>query len=154
MKYSKHPPPIYEKARKLWGVDFEKGVVFTYGDTCHTATGTLPNHMVPHEETHSLQQGDDPAAWWEEYMRNPAFRLAQELEAYRAQYAWIRLHVKGRQQQFELLKKLARDLSGPMYGLDIGFQKALMMIANYNGTALGSNDMHTKESKRRATGVL
>lgn len=129
MEYSKDPPPIYARAKELWGVDFEKGnVVFTYGNMCHTSTGSIPLWLIPHEEQHTVQQREDPQAWWDRYFVDPQFRLEQEMEAYRVQYQWIEKNIPGRQQKFTYLKKFAQDLSGPMYGSIISFGKAMEEI--------------------------
>src|SRR5579864_5749331 len=73
-----------------------KGVVFTYNQTLYNPYHTIisPDLMV-HEETHAKQQydhlGTDAIAesWWDRYIKFPDFRLASEVEAYRAQYAYM-----------------------------------------------------------------
>lgn len=107
----------------------ESGVVFTYGDTCHTKSGTLPEWLVPHEEVHSRQQVD-PEEWWERYFIDPQFRFEQELEAYQVQYKWILEHYKDRNKQAQFLNKFASDLSGQMYGNLLTHSKAYRRIKN------------------------
>lgn len=128
MKYSNEPPPNYETLRQLFPVNFYESAVFTYGDTCHCHNGFLPDFVVPHEEVHVRQQTAMGAKeWWAKFIADPEFRLEQELEAYRVQYKWVLKHIKGRQQQFEFLRKFATDLS-VRYGLTIGFNAALQQI--------------------------
>lgn len=132
MKIVNTPPPkhIYDKARELWGVDFNKGVIFTYGDTIHTKND-LSDELLVHEKTHIKQQLSYPGGpdkWWEKYFKDEQFRLEEELQAYRKQVAWIKARVKGRQQRFEAIKPIARLLSSSMYGNIISFQEALKLL--------------------------
>ena len=63
-KTSNIPPPVYERAKELWGVDFDKGTVFTYGDTVHSKS-PLSADLLAHELVHVRQQtliGRDE--WW------------------------------------------------------------------------------------------
>lgn len=115
MKLSPEKPPCYERANKLWGVTMEDGVVFTYGDTCHTLLSKLPPWLEAHEIVHSHQQ-TNPKEWWDRYFIDPEFRLEQELEAYRAQYQWVLKNIKDKNQQNAFLHKFATDLSSTMYG--------------------------------------
>lgn len=128
MKYSKEPPPIYAKAQELWGVKMEDGVVFTYGDTCHTITGNLPDWLAAHEIVHTRQQ-TNPQEWWDKYFIDADFRFSQELEAYREQYKWIKKRVKDRNSCARWLNKFATDLSSPMYGGIVTYSEAFEAIS-------------------------
>lgn len=128
MKYSTEPPPIYERANKLWGVTMEDNVVFTYGDICHCKDGSIPAWLEAHEIVHTKQQGDSPAEWWERYFEDPTFRFGQELEAYKAQYKFILSTVKDRNAQFRWLNKFATDLAGSMYGALVSKTDAMRLI--------------------------
>lgn len=94
------------------------GVVIAYGDTIYAPhlESELPGHLVIHEETHFAQQRavGGPEAWWRRYIDDPQFRLEQELEAYRAQYASIA--ALPRAQRRELLAHICKSLAGRMYG--------------------------------------
>ena len=76
---------------------------------------SLPPHLVAHEEAHQRQQGNDPAAWWREYLEDPGFRFRQELDAYRAQYQYLCKYY-GRGERRRVLMHIAKDLASPMYG--------------------------------------
>lgn len=83
--YSHEKPPIYERCVKEFGVDWDKGVIFTYGNTVYSKH-ELPEDLKAHEATHVKQQtemGKD--VWWDRYFADPKFRLEQEVEAYRNQ---------------------------------------------------------------------
>ena len=104
-------------------------VIFTHGDTIYNPSGRdVPDYLIAHESIHTIQQGDDPDAWWERYLRDPYFRLQQETEGYAVQFAFICNKVKDRNQRFKILLALARSLSGPTYGSMIGHSAAMKMI--------------------------
>lgn len=128
MKVLNEKPPIWDKAKAAFDFN-EKTTIFTFGDTIYNPAGinvTLDLHA--HEQVHELQQAahkgvvtSGPKNWWKRYLKDPEFRFQQELEAYRAQYAYIRKQIKDRNQLNEYLIHLARELKGPMYGnLQVG----------------------------------
>ena len=55
MKISHKKPKIYDKCREVFGVDWDKGIIMTYGDTAYCKYD-LPDHLIAHEETHTRQQ--------------------------------------------------------------------------------------------------
>ncbi len=123
MKFLAEAPPNYDKiCAVIPGVVGHKGAVFCYGDTIYGPNKAPEDYFSPvilsHEEVHMRQQGDDPDAWWDRYLKDPVFRLEQELEAYRAQYAFAKTG-RGRGMTGELerfLFSISEDLIGPMYG--------------------------------------
>jgi len=130
MKIKHKRPPNYDEIIKHFpAVADMSGVIFTYGDTLYVPSGNdIPDHLMKHEETHQRQQeelGKD--VWWEYYFDNPNFRLMQEVEAYRNQYAHIKEH-SNRQSRRQLLQQLAKDLSRPMYGNLVSREKAKKLI--------------------------
>lgn len=125
MKIVQGFPPNIEEIRKVLKPSLT--TIFTYGDTCYCPITTqIPENVMVHEETHEKQQ-KDPKAWWERYLKDADFRLSQELPAYRNQYQWQKNRL-GRDKAIFLLKAIAEDLSGEMYGNIISFQKAFEMI--------------------------
>jgi len=126
MKVSKETFPFYEECKAKFGVDIDKGVVFTYGDTIH-ARCDIPPDLYEHEYVHSIQQekmGKD--LWWKVYLEDENFRLKQELEAYRAQYKYAK--GDNREYNFGFLDKIAKDLSGKTYGNIISYKEACRLI--------------------------
>lgn len=109
-------PPNYKQiCAAIPGVLKNKAICFTYGDTVYNPAGaTLQPHFLAHEHTH-IEQQKDPDEWWAKYLADPQFRLEQEIEAYRVQYQFAARHGNRDDRRF-LLKHIARDLSGPMYG--------------------------------------
>ncbi len=124
------PQEIYEACVKLFRVSFED-TIFTYGPTIHAK---YPEKVTPdiiaHESVHIRQQGGDPAAWWMKYLYDPHFRLAQEIEAYRAQYSFMLKEktLNPRQTLPNFVHRMAILLSGKMYGNIITYRDAVKKI--------------------------
>jgi len=126
MKIEHRPPPNYEEIKKHFPTaDYEKGTLFTYGDTCYCKT--ITPDLVIHEETHTRQQ-TNPEEWWAKYFTDVDFRLSQELEAYQNQYRWAKKNFKDRNQLAKLLHHIVSDLSGKIYGEVISFHEAKKQI--------------------------
>lgn len=139
MKVLNEKPPIWDEARAAF--DFNEGTtIFTYGDTIYNPAGiNVTLDLRAHEEVHEVQQAamktmlsSGPKNWWKQYIKDPEFRFQQELEAYRAQYQFVKRTIKDRNQLNNYLTALARELTGPMYGkLQVGgLYQAMSMIRN------------------------
>jgi len=121
--------PIYELLKKNFQIDDARTVV-TYGDTIYQP-GPLTQDLLVHEMTHCKQQGynqADASNWWDAYLHDESFRLSQELEAYRNQFAFLKRNIKDRNRLFLQLRRLALDLSSPLYGNIIGQMQAIQEI--------------------------
>ena len=134
IKISQAPPPdkIYKRAQEVFGdnIDFMKGTVFTYGDTIHSLYPLAPD-FIAHETVHTEQQipfEGGPDAWWERYFIDKHFRLSEELAGYRAQYRFICIKVKDRNNRDKFLRTYAIDLSSVLYGNMIGGMEAMKLI--------------------------
>jgi hypothetical protein len=111
--------------------DAPAGAVYAYGDTIYSPSGgEISLHLLAHEAEHLRQQDacGGPEAWWDRYLAAPAFRLEQEVAAYRAQ-----LNAMNRSTRRQLLPKLARDLSSAMYGRVVAYQDALRLLGGGRG---------------------
>lgn len=125
MEVVKAYPPNYDKIKAAFAPD--SNVVFTYGQTCYAPkTGYIDDVLLAHESEHARQQ-TDPEAWWELYIKDPAFRLAQELAAYRAQYEFACTRYPN-MDTHKLLVRLAHDMSSEMYGNCVDFLTAYREI--------------------------
>ena len=129
MQIEKDYPPNYDRICEcIPAVRKKRTIVFTYGPILFNPGGNpISPDLKAHEMTHTHQQGADPDGWWERYLVDTEFRLLQELEAYRAQYAHAKRFYEAKHYKW-LLKNLARDLSSPMYGKLVDFSKARDMI--------------------------
>lgn len=127
-----YPPNIGEikKAFDLTG----KRPIFTYGNTIYNPHNcSLETHLHVHEEVHMKQQKEmgmflGVRRWWTKYLNDPEFRLSQEIEAYRAQYQYVKKVVKDRNKVAKFLSLIASDLASPMYGNLLNTQEAIKLI--------------------------
>lgn len=109
--YSNQKPPIYDRCRQKFGprADWDRGTIFTYGDTVHCKY-EIPDHIKVHEQVHVRQQlamGKDK--WWDRYFEDPKFRLTQEIEAYKAQIEFAR-ETMNREARRSLKEKILDDM--------------------------------------------
>ena len=121
-------PEIYKRLHIAFGVDWEKGIIIANGDTLHSKN-PISTQKVVHELTHLKQQeqwGIDK--WWKKYLDDKVFRLYQEAEAYGEEVKWIKKHIKDRNQKFNLILQLQKDMSSPMYGRMCTFTEAQKII--------------------------
>lgn len=147
MNIVKHNPPNILEIKAVFPID--EHTVFTYGDTLYNPGGwDISENLLVHEKVHQRQQGKDPEGWWEKYMVDEHFRLSQEIEAYRKQYQAFRKSLgqysvleKNRRQN-EFLERIAKDLSGPLYGNIISFEEAVAKILSQANQAKQDNDKH------------
>lgn len=127
MKFSNEKPPIYDRLHEKFGVEFKNGIAIAYGDTVH-CVNNLTTDMEVHEKVHFVQQAKvGLQEWWNKYIDDPGFRLAQELEAYRAQYKYL-IGYAPKNYTYGRLQEIAKDLSGPMYGSMMSFEEAKQAI--------------------------
>lgn len=119
-------PPNIEEIRETLKPDND--AVFTYGNVIYNPSGAvIGKHLLVHETIHSKQQGEDPAKWWECYLKDPQFRLEQEVEAYVSQYKFVRLTASSKYAE-SFLEEIVEYLSGKMYGNIITAPKAKTLI--------------------------
>ncbi len=128
MKVEHTTPPNYDEICLHFNVRHKKNVVFTYGDTLYMPNCKQPSDdLLVHEETHQKQQGDNPEVWWKDYFASTGFRLFNELEAYRNQYQYFKQH-HDREDTRRFVRRIAKDLSGEMYGNVISKSQAVELI--------------------------
>lgn len=117
MKIVEDYPPNFKQIVEVIPGASKKGIVFTYGDTVYNPSKLeIEDHLEAHEAVHIEQQKKiGVEEWWTEYLKNPKFRLEQEVEAYHAQYKFVNKNY-GRNEGTYVLKQISDDLSGDMYG--------------------------------------
>jgi hypothetical protein len=124
-------PPNIEEIKKTFDIE---GIspVFTYGDTLYNPSNiSLPLDLQIHESIHAGQQENNQTVaklWWSRYLQDSDFRASQEIEAYGAQYTFLRTKIKDRNKLDLYLREMAKMLSGKMYGNIISFSEALKAI--------------------------
>lgn len=121
-------PPNIKEIQKAFKIS--ENTIFTYGDTMYVQKNDpVTIDLLIHEQTHERQQGKNPKAWWKKYISDPTFRLVQEIEAYRNQYAAYCSKFKDRNVRVRFLFKIASDLSGSLYGNITDFATAKEIIS-------------------------
>lgn len=111
-------PPNIESIRAAFDLTGKKPV-FAYGHLLYNPHDLpIEDHLMAHEEVHERQQVayGGISTWWFRYISDAAFRLEQEIEAYREQYRFVKRTIKDRNAVARFLHSIASDLSGPMYG--------------------------------------
>lgn len=112
-------PPNISELKSIFDID-ETNTVYTYGANLFNPAGIqIPTDLLVHESVHAKQQEyNDTVAkmWWRKYIEDPEFRLEQEVEAYRAQYHYLKQVIKDRNRLDKHLRFICSVLSGPLYG--------------------------------------
>lgn len=123
------PQHIEEKALKLFDASFDDTVVFAYGDKIHTIILDIPKDIIVHEKVHLRQQKEVGLdEWWDKYFSDTDFRVDMEAEAYGAQFKYLKSMRRDRNWRFKKLRKLAKKLSGDLYGNAIPMSEAMSII--------------------------
>lgn len=127
IEYGKYPPN-YELIKKKFNPSDE--FVFTYGDTVYVPSGVkIPEHLKAHEQVHIEQQKENPDEWWDKFIKDRDFRLAQEIKAYRAEYQFFCLKEDNKRKRYNQLFRMALYLSGDAYGRMLTMPQACALIA-------------------------
>lgn len=130
-KIVKAYPPNYDEIKARFNPP--ANTVFAYGDAIYSPSNVnLAADLIEHERTHFAQQAraGGPEAWWRRYIDDPQFRLEQEIEAYRAQYAAVA--TLPRPERRALLAFICKSLASGMYGRLVTKEQARRLVA---GTA-------------------
>lgn len=114
-------PPNIDALDAAFQVRRIPGVVFTWGQTIYVPNGRrLSRELIAHEEVHAARQGNlDPTIekWWENYIADPEFRLAEELPGHVAEYREFCRHVAdSNKRAMFLFNTVAKRLCSPLYG--------------------------------------
>lgn len=130
-------PPNFAAINRAFGVR-GKPVIYAYGNTIYNPARILVHpSLVQHELVHSRRQGDDPAGWWDQYIADKAFRLAEEIPAHQAEYASICRCRTTEAARAEDLNRIAERLASPLYGGLIGIDEAKRLIGHVEEGASG-----------------
>ena len=116
-------PTIYQKCHDAFGVNWDDGVVITYGDVVYCKY-PLSQDLIIHESVHVKQQTDmGVEEWWDKYLIDKEFRLSQEVPAYKEQIKFIVANVKDRNWRFKACHKIWQDMER-MYGNMVSYADA------------------------------
>lgn len=111
-----------------------QGIIFAYGDRIYNPSGRpLGQHILAHENEHCQRQNaQGVGSWWDAYMVNPQFRLAEEVLAHRIEWDTYQKYVTRLADQEDYLKTMVERLSGPLYGYLVTKAEAFNLITSYN----------------------
>lgn len=113
MKFKHTKPAIFEECQKRFGVSWDE-VVITYGDTVYSKY-PISDDLKVHEAVHIDQQlAMGVEEWWGKYFEDSAFRLSQEIPAYKAQLEYIKEHY-ARPERRRLEKHIYKSMA-TVYG--------------------------------------
>src|ERR1700687_5228004 len=106
-------PPMFDEMLKVFPLAAKPGVLFCWGHTIYNPSKiVIPDYLVCHEYVHCGQQGKEPVFWWQHYLRDPDFRLAQEIPAHQAEYRQFSIDFPARNMRRLALRAIAERLSG------------------------------------------
>lgn len=121
-------PPNRDAIEARFGV-LPEGVIFTYSPHVYVPSGKpLSKALEAHEGVHLVQQANNPKAWWDAYLSDDEFRLAQELEAHRAEWRVLAASITDRNARVRGLRAVAQRLASPMYGGLVTVSEAVKLI--------------------------
>ena len=136
MEIVKGYPPNIKEIEKVFNLKGKKPI-FAYSPILYAPMGgDLDHPTIIHEQTHFLQQGDDPKSWWDLYINNKDFRIEQETEAYSNQFQAFKERIEDRNDQAKYLHILATQFSSDLYGNVLEYSEALKLIKNYQVTRI------------------
>jgi hypothetical protein len=131
------PPFLQEIIKRL---SARQPIVFAWGSRIYNPQGGIISApLMAHELIHCARQADGVEGWWRSYIEEPQFRLAEEIPAYRAEFAKISASTNDREARALELHKLAMRLSSPLYGGLIDYPTAKHAIVGQD-IAIGWRD--------------
>jgi len=124
-------PPNIDQIR-FWLPAVTSRNIFAHGRKIYSPSGTkLPIWLIEHEKVHFYQQDHfgGTQRWWQEFLMNAEFRLAQEIPAHQMEWrVWLAVMPRPRNERRIVLKQMAKRLSAPMYGSIISAAEAKKRI--------------------------
>lgn len=122
-------PPMADAILAAFPFARGKKVLYCWGRTIYASNGAICGpEKVAHETIHAIRQGDDVEGWWLRYMKDEAFRLAEEVPAHIAEYVYLCESESGRAARRRHLSIIASNLASPLYGRLLTVEKAKRVI--------------------------
>lgn len=112
-------PPNWDTIVEAFGVTARRPVLYAYAPHVYNPSGirVIPNPLIMHEMVHIERQGEAPDEWWQYYIDDAGFRLAEEILGHRAEYVEVCKHPNtNRHQRRAYLDSIAKRLASPLYG--------------------------------------
>jgi len=109
------PPPNYKAITAAFSFG-DVTPIFAYAPYIYDPfMAGVPAELIAHEQVHITRQGALPELWWESYIADENFRLAEELLAHVAEY-YVLTNGRGRPERRRVFAYLERRLRAPIYG--------------------------------------
>lgn len=129
MKIVVEKPPLWDEIAAAFPAVEQRHCLFAFGGTIYNPGNIpVPPELMAHELVHGARQKDDIRGWWRRYIDDPVFRLKEEVQAHKAEFARAALGVKDRNRRARILSVTAARLSAPLYGGVISYQDALCLL--------------------------
>ena len=129
MKIVCEKPPLWDEIAAAFPAVERQACLFAFGGTIYNPGNiAVPPELMAHELVHCARQKDDIRGWWRRYIDDPVFRLKEEVQAHKAEFARAALGVKDRNRRARILSVTATRLSAPLYGGVISYQDALCLL--------------------------
>lgn len=120
---STEKPDCWDRLEKVFGVDWNSGIVVAWKGKIHTKVGKVSDHIYVHEQVHLKQQEKySPDDYLDKYIEDIEFRFQMELEAFQAEIAYIREFYKKAIVE-DKIDKICRTLSSSIYGNIISYEE-------------------------------
>lgn len=125
-------PPLWDEIVAAFPQARNPGVIFSWGDRIFDPSGDhLPPDLLAHEAVHGERQGTNEQKirdWWQRYIEDPSFRLAEEIPAHQAEFRWLIEH-GNRSQRRKALRHVTERLAAPLYRYGITPAKARELLS-------------------------
>lgn len=136
-------PPNYDEILAAFPVIAGKEMFFAFGDRIYAPhrPRVISRDIQMHESAHGVRQFQvGVLKWWDRYLRDTEFRLAEEIIGYGAQYAELCKIEPNRHARRGNLVLLAGQLASPIYGNLVSRDKAKRLIADAAASLQGQVD--------------
>ena len=131
IKIKEEYPPNIDLIREY--LEPPKGSIFAYDEIIYNPDKIqVYEDVIEHEKVHFKQQArfTSPDYWYIKYLIDKDFRKEQEIEAYSAQYQFLKKIIRNKELK-QALQEMANALSND-YKLDILYFEAESRIRKYN----------------------
>ena len=133
LKIKEEYPPNIDKIRNELATDADTlFCYFPYLYAPFLKNREIPKDLLIHEEVHAERQEEytSPEIWWYRYLYDQEFRLEEELEAYTAQYSWVKKLVNAKAAK-QCLEEVSEHLASNLYNLGITKYQAETLIRKH-----------------------
>lgn len=108
-----------------------KPIIYAFGDKIYAPfSDSISPALMAHEKVHCERQIGNVKEWWDRYIADRDFRLAEEIPAHIAEFNHLCQQYPNRNQRRRHLAVIAHKLSAPLYGSLLSKHEAKTIILN------------------------